>query len=111
MKLGHSLPRPGAAVQAHGGHADPFCLLLGSVYIPYHLAGVAEAELEESFLELSNAISVSVDQMTAPATRSGPAPPVRELLKKSGIREVSIVDEDMGVVDSTNRRRSVVRRR
>jgi hypothetical protein len=81
-----------------------FACSLGSVFIPY-LWGrdTLKQELEKSFLELSNAISVSVDHMTAP----GDSEQDRlfryvESLKKSGIREVSIVDEDMGVIDSTN---------
>jgi signal transduction histidine kinase len=81
-----------------------FVCSLGSVYIPYHLGRDSlKRELEESFLELSNAISVSVDQMTAPGdSERDRLLRYVELLKKSGIREVSIVDEDMGVVDSTN---------
>ena len=81
-----------------------FACSLGSVYIPYHLGRESlKHELEESFLELSNAISVSVDQMTAPGnTEQDQLLRYVESLKKSGIREVSIVDEDMGVIDSTN---------
>jgi signal transduction histidine kinase len=81
-----------------------FACSLGSVYIPYYLGREAlKKELEESFLELSNAISVSVDQMTAPGdTEQDRLHRYVESLKKSGIREVSIVGEDMGVIDSTN---------
>jgi signal transduction histidine kinase len=81
-----------------------FACSLGSVYIPYHLGRESlKKELEGSFLELSNAISVSVDQMTAPGdSEQDRLLRYVESLKKSGIREVSIVGEDMGVIDSTN---------
>jgi signal transduction histidine kinase len=81
-----------------------FACSIGAVYIPYYLGReTLKKELEESFLELSNAISVSVDQMTAPGdSELDRLNRYVELLKKSGIREVSIVGEDMGVIDSTN---------
>ncbi|MGA7104291.1 MAG: ATP-binding protein [Candidatus Deferrimicrobiaceae bacterium] len=77
---------------------------MGIVFFPYYfgLESLKE-DLEKSFLDLSNAIQVSVDQLTAPA--SSEEDRLRgyvESLKKSGIREVSIVGEDMGVIDSTN---------
>lgn len=60
-------------------------------------------ELEKSFLDLSNAIRVSVDQLTAPEeTEQDRLKRYVEGLRRSGIREVSIIDEDMGVIDSTN---------
>ncbi len=79
---------------------------MGIVFIPYYFGSEGlKADLENSFLDLSNAIRVSVDQLTAPA--SSEEDRLRgyvESLKKSGIREVSIVGEDMGVIDSTNPR-------
>ena len=81
-----------------------FACSLGSVFIPY-LWGreMLKQELEKSFLDLSNAISVSVDQMTTPGvSEQDQLRRYVESLKKSGIREVSIVGEDMGVIDSTN---------
>lgn len=79
------------------------CSLL-SVYIPYIFGRDAlKRDLEKSFLELSNAISVSVDQLTATETsEEDRLYHYVASLKKSGIREVSIVGEDMGVIDSTN---------
>src|SRR3990172_6868792 len=60
-------------------------------------------DIEKSFLELSNALSVSVDQLTTTATSDEDRLyHYVESLKKTGIREVSIVGEDMGVIDSTN---------
>jgi len=80
-----------------------FCSM-GIVFIPYYLGREnLKADLERSFLDLSNAIRVSVDQLTAPSTSDTDR--LREYvesLHKSGIREVSIVGEDMGVIDSTN---------
>ncbi|MGZ8460117.1 MAG: ATP-binding protein [Candidatus Deferrimicrobiaceae bacterium] len=77
---------------------------MGIVFIPYYWGRESlKADLEKSFLELSNAIQVSVGQLTAPATSEEDR--LRDYvksLKKSGIREVSIVGEDMGVIDSTN---------
>jgi signal transduction histidine kinase len=81
-----------------------FACSLGSVFIPY-LWGkeTLKQELERSFLDLSNAISVSVDQMTTPGiSEQDQLHRYVESLKKSGIREVSIVSDDMGVIDSTN---------
>ncbi len=81
-----------------------FVFSLGSVFVPYYMGREAlKKEIETSFLDLSNAISVSVDQLTT----TGVSEEDRllhyvESLKKSGIREVSIVGEDMGVIDSTN---------
>jgi hypothetical protein len=41
---------------------------MGSVFIPYYFGKeTLKNDLEESFLELSNAIRVSIDQLTAPA--------------------------------------------
>ncbi len=79
------------------------CSLL-SVYIPYLFGRDAlKKDLEKSFLELSNAISVSVDQLTTEETSDQDRLyHYVESLKRTGIREVSIVDEDMGVIDSTN---------
>ncbi len=77
---------------------------MGIVLIPYYWGREnLKTEIEKSFLDLSNAIRVSVDELTAPA----PSDEARlrgyvESLKKSGIRQVSIVGEDMGVIDSTN---------
>ena len=79
---------------------------MGIVFIPYYWGREnLKADLERSFLDLSNAIRVSVDQFTAPATSGEDR--LRdyvESLRKTGIREVSIVGEDMGVIDSTNPR-------
>src|SRR3972149_4651414 len=81
-----------------------FACSLCSVLIPYLWGREAlKRDIEKSFLELSNALSVSVDQLTTTA----PSDEDRlyhyvESLKKTGIREVSIVGEDMGVIDSTN---------
>lgn len=79
---------------------------MGIVFIPYYWGREnLKADLEKSFLDLSNAIRVSVDQLTAPAASDTDR--LREYvesLRKSGIREVSIVGEDMGVIDSTNPR-------
>ncbi|MBE0605328.1 MAG: HAMP domain-containing histidine kinase [Deltaproteobacteria bacterium] len=79
------------------------CSLL-SVYIPYLFGRDAlKKDLEKSFLELSNAISVSVDQLTTEETSDQDRLyHYVESLKRTGIREVSIVGEDMGVIDSTN---------
>ncbi len=81
-----------------------FVCSLASVFIPYAVGREAlRKEIEKSFLDLSNAISVSVDQLTT--TGSSEEDRLRhyvESLRKSGIREVSIVGEDMGVIDSTN---------
>ena len=42
---------------------------MGIVFIPYYWGQESlKADLEKSFLELSNAIQVSVGQLTAPAT-------------------------------------------
>jgi len=77
---------------------------MGIVFVPYYWGHESlKEELENSFLDLSNAIRVSVDELTAPA----PSDEARlksyvESLRKSGIRQVSIVGEDMGVIDSTN---------
>ena len=81
-----------------------FACSLGSVYIPYLFGRDAlKRDLEKSFLELSNAISVSVDQLTTPgSSEEDRLYHYVESLKKTGIREVSIVGEDMGVIDSTN---------
>jgi signal transduction histidine kinase len=77
---------------------------MGVVFFPYYFGREnLKADLEKSFLDLSNAIRVSVDQLTAP--ESSEEDRLRgyvESLKKSGIREVSIVGEDMGIIDSTN---------
>ena len=77
---------------------------MGSVFIPYYFGRESlKNDLEESFLELSNAIRVSIDQLTAPAASDEDR--LRgyvESLKKTGIREVSIVGEDMGIIDSTD---------
>jgi signal transduction histidine kinase len=79
---------------------------MGIVFVPYYWGRESlKADLEKSFLDLSNAIRVSVDELTAPA----PSDEARlqgyvESLRQSGIREVSIVGEDMGVIDSTNPR-------
>ncbi|HWS15099.1 MAG TPA: HAMP domain-containing protein, partial [Candidatus Methylomirabilis sp.] len=81
-----------------------FACSLGSVFIPYLWGRDAlKRDLEKSFLELSNAISVSVDQLTTPGiSEEDRLYHYVESLKKTGIREVSIVGEDMGVIDSTN---------
>ncbi len=81
-----------------------FACSLGSVLLPYLWGRESlKKDLENSFLELSNAISVSVDQLTTPGTsEEDKLYHYVESLKKTGIREVSIVGEDMGVIDSTN---------
>jgi signal transduction histidine kinase len=83
-----------------------FACSLGSVFVPYLFGQESlKNEIEKSFLDLSNAISVSVDQLTAPGdSDQDNLRHYVETLKKSGIREVSIVGEDMGVIDSTNPR-------
>ncbi len=77
---------------------------MGSVFLPYYLGRESlKNDLEESFLELSNAIRVSIDQLTSPATsEEDRLHTYVESLKKTGIREVSIVGEDMGIIDSTD---------
>lgn len=77
---------------------------MGIIFIPYYWGREnLKADLEKSFLDLSNAIRVSVDQLTAPgASDKDRLREYVESLRKSGIREVSIVGEDMGVIDSTN---------
>ncbi len=81
-----------------------FACTMGSVFIPYFLGREGlKSDLEKSFLDLSNAIRVSVDQLTAPAaSEEDRLRGYVESLRRSGIREVSIVGEDMGVIDSTN---------
>ncbi len=81
-----------------------FACTMGSVFIPYLWGRESlKNDLEKSFLDLSNAIRVSVDQLTAPAaSEEDRLRGYVESLKRSGIREVSIVGEDMGVIDSTN---------
>lgn len=77
---------------------------MGSVFIPYYFGRESlKLDLEDSFLELSNAIRVSIDQLTAPAaSEEDRLRGYVESLKKTGIREVSIVGEDMGIIDSTD---------
>ncbi|MEK6778395.1 MAG: ATP-binding protein, partial [Candidatus Deferrimicrobiota bacterium] len=77
---------------------------MGSVFLPYYFGRESlKNDLEESFLELSNAIRVSIDQLTAPAaSEEDRLHGYVESLKKTGIREVSIVGEDMGIIDSTD---------
>jgi signal transduction histidine kinase len=77
---------------------------MGSVFIPYYFGRESlKRDLEDSFLELSNAIRVSIDQLTAPAaSEEDRLRGYIESLKKTGISEVSIVGEDMGIIDSTN---------
>jgi signal transduction histidine kinase len=81
-----------------------FVCSMTAVVAPYFWGRESlKQELEKSFLDLSNAIRVSVDQLTAPEDNEQDR--LRgyvEGLKRSGIREVSIIDEDMGVIDSTN---------
>ncbi len=81
-----------------------FVCSMTAVVAPYFWGRESlKQELEKSFLDLSNAIRVSVDQLTAPEENEKDR--LRgyvEGLKRSGIREVSIIDEDMGVIDSTN---------
>ena len=81
-----------------------FVFSLGSVFVPYYMGREAlRREIEKSFLELSNAISVSVEQLTTTGlSEEDRLQHYVESLKKSGIREVSIVEEEMGVIDSTN---------
>jgi signal transduction histidine kinase len=80
---------------------------MGSVFLPYYFGRESlRRDLEESFLELSNAIRVSIDQLTAPAaSEEDRLRGYIESLKKTGIREVSIVGEDMGIIDSTDPRK------
>src|SRR3990172_3667733 len=77
---------------------------MGIVFIPYYWGQeTLKADLEKSFLDLSNAIQVSVGQLTAPAaSEEDRLQDYVKSLKKSGIEEVSIVGQDMGVIDSTN---------
>lgn len=77
---------------------------MGSVFLPYYFGRESlKRDLEDSFLELSNAIRVSIDQLTAPAaSEEDRLRGYVESLKKTGIREVSIVGEDMGIIDSTD---------
>ena len=79
---------------------------MGSVFVPYYFGRESlKHDLEESFLELSNAIRVSIDQLTAPAaSEEDRLRGYVESLKKTGIREISIVGEDMGIIDSTDPR-------
>ncbi len=79
---------------------------MGSVFLPYYFGRESlKHDLEESFLELSNAIRVSFGQLTAPAaSEEDRLRGYVESLKKTGIREVSIVGEDMGIIDSTDPR-------
>lgn len=81
-----------------------FACSLVSVYIPYMFGRDAlKRDIENSFLELSDAISVSVDKLTTPGvSEEDRLYHYVESLKRTGIREVSIVGEDMGVIDSTN---------
>jgi signal transduction histidine kinase len=81
-----------------------FVCSMTAVVAPYFWGRESlKQELEKSFLDLSNAIRVSVDQLTAPETNEQDRlKGYVEGLKRSGIREVSIIDEDMGVIDSTN---------
>jgi signal transduction histidine kinase len=81
-----------------------FVFSLGSVFIPHYMGREAlKREIEKSFLELSTAISVSVEQLTTTGlSEEDRLQHYVESLKKSGIREVSVVDEKMGVIDSTN---------
>lgn len=77
---------------------------MGIVLVPYYWGREnLKTELENSFLDLSNAIRVSVDELTAPASSDeARLQSYVESLRKSGIQQVSIVGEDMGVIDSTN---------
>src|SRR5512145_2092325 len=81
-----------------------FACTMGSVFIPYFRGHESlKSDLEKSFLDLSNAIRVSVDQLTAPAaSEEDRLRGYVEWLTRSGIREVSIVGEDIGVIDSTD---------
>jgi len=81
-----------------------FACSLASVFIPYYAGREnLRRDLEESFLELSNAIRVSVEQLTDPAaTEEDRLRNYVESLRRRGIKEVSIVGEDMGIIDSTN---------
>lgn len=80
-----------------------FVFSLGSVFVPHYMGREAlRREIEKSFLDLSTAISVSVEQLTT--TGLSDEDRLRHYvasLKKSGIREVSIVEENT-VIDSTN---------
>ncbi len=80
-----------------------FLFSLGSVFIPYYTGREAlRREIEKSFLELSTAISVSVEQLTTTGlSEEDRLQYYVASLKKSGIREVSIVEENT-VIDSTN---------
>ena len=81
-----------------------FVFSLAAVYIPHYLGRERlKKEIEKSFLELSNAISVSVEQLTTTGlSEEDRLQHYVDSLKKSGIREVSVVDEKMGVIDSTD---------
>ncbi|MEW6719346.1 MAG: ATP-binding protein [Thermodesulfobacteriota bacterium] len=83
-----------------------FVFSLGSTFIPYYLGREAlKREIEKSFLELSTAISVSVEQLTTTGlSEEDRLEHYVASLKKSGIREVSVIDEEMAVIDSTNPR-------
>src|SRR3990172_3809520 len=109
----HAVPspvdrRPGASVQAHLDMLILLACSMGSVFIPYYFGRESlKLDLEDSFLELSNAIRVSIDQLTAPAaSEEDRLRGYVESLKKTGIREVSIVGEDMGIIDSPTPGRS-----
>lgn len=80
-----------------------FVFSLGSVFVPHYMGREAlRREIEKSFLELSNAISVSVEQLTTTGlSEEDRLQHYVASLKKSGIREVSIVEENT-VIDSTN---------
>jgi signal transduction histidine kinase len=80
-----------------------FVFSLGSVFVPHYMGREAlRREIEKSFLELSTAISVSVEQLTTTGlSEQDRLQHYVESLKKSGIREVSIVEENT-VIDSTD---------
>lgn len=81
-----------------------FVFSLGSVFVPHYMGREAlRREIEKSFLELSNAISISVEQLTTTGlSEEDRLQHYVESLKKSGIREVSVVDGENAVIDSTN---------
>jgi len=102
---------PGSSIQDRGLRFKLTVMILvllvcsmGIVFVPYYWGReTLRADLEKSFLDLSNAIRVSVDELTTPSSSDEAS--LRgyvESLRKSGIRQVSIVGEDMGVLDSTN---------
>jgi signal transduction histidine kinase len=82
-----------------------FACSLAAVVVPYFLGRESlRHDIEKGFLEFSDALRVSVDQLASPPAENEEARLKKyvESLKKSGIGEVSVLGQDMGVIDSTN---------